>query len=314
MDKRQRGDSGWLSISIAELNTISLIYETGNFGRVAEIMGINTSLVSYRVNKLEKNLGFKIFERDGKTISNPTKLGYKFIQSSQDILAIILRNFSDAIVSSSTNLYTGEVAALTFLPRLIQRYEVKFNKRIRLQVYNNLAVLDSVIKRRASLGIVSFINFKEIKGYIPLLSQEKIFSDEIIIICPKEWKDEIKGPISVENLSNLIKTKPFIGRTYGSGIEALMEQWFRRNDLVFPKQEFSFSNSSSVISAVSRGMGFSMVFKTQVLPLLDAGMVLGFSLDPMFKRNFHLIMLKNSVDQETLKVAKFLERGMLEDT
>lgn len=307
----QKDGGGWLNITIAELNTISLIHATRNFGQVAEIMGINTSLVSYRVQKIEKNLGFKIFERTGKSIGNPTKLGYRLIHTAQDILAIIQSNFPDAIASTSMNLATGEVPALTFLPRLIQKYEAKFNKRVKLEVCSNLSVVNSVINRKANIGIVSFMNFKEIKEYLPLIAQRKIFSDEIIMIFPKEWEEEITPPISIEELSNLIETKPFIGRTRGSGIGALLEQWFRRKNIPFPKQEFSFFNSSSIISAVSRGMGFSMVFKTQVLPLLDTGMILGCSFDPPFMGNFNLITLKDSIEQETLRMAKFLETEII---
>ncbi|MEM0159606.1 MAG: LysR family transcriptional regulator [Candidatus Micrarchaeaceae archaeon] len=313
MVKDQRYESGWLNISIGDLNTVCLIYETMNFDKVAKIMGINKSLVSYRLQKMEKNLGFKIFKRDGKRIEKPTELGYKFIRSAQDILAIILRNFPDTVAINDTIISTGEVPALTFLPRLIQRYENKFNKSIKLEVSNNLSVLNNVINGKASIGIVSSTNFKEIKDYLPLISQKKIFTDEIVLILPKEWENDIKTPISINDLLTLFKTKPFIGRTHGSGIQALMEQWLRKNNIPFPKQEFSFSNSSSVISAVSRGMGFSMVFKTQVLPLLGANMFLACSMDPPLIGGFNLIMLKHSVNQEAFRIAKFIETEILKD-
>ncbi len=311
MNKSHNKDSGWLDISIADLNTISLINETRNFGKVARIMGINKSLVSYRVQKIEECLGFKIFERDGKTLGKPTMLGYRLIQSAQNILAIILRNFPDALESNGVNLSTGEVPALTFLPRLIRIFESHYSGRVKLEVCNNLSVLNNVIRRKTSIGIVSFMNFKEIKGYLPLISHKKIFSDEIILICPNAWENEFKPPISLDLLSNLIENKPFIGRTRGSGMAALLEQWFRRNDIPLPEPKYSFINSSSVISAVFRGMGFSMVYKTQVSPLLDTGMILGFSVDPPLFQNFNLIFRKDSVDQETLRFAKFIETSLI---
>lgn len=308
MDKIRNEKSGWENLSVSDFNTISLIYDTNNFTKVGEIMGVDTSLVSYRLKKIEKNLGFTVFERKGKTIAKPTKPGYKLIQLSQDILSIISTNFPNSVLHNNINLSTGEVMALTVLPNIIQRYEVRFNRKIKLEVYNNLSVIKRVISGKSSAGIVSFLKFKEIRDFLPSLYQKKIFADEVIVIFPRESKNEINSPISLADLSNLLQSKVYIGRTFGSGIGGLLENWFKKNDIQFPKQYFSFPNSSSVISAVSRGMGFSMVYRTQVSPLLDTDLIYGCSLSPKLIGNFTMIMLKDLVDQETLKFTKFLER------
>lgn len=80
---------------LRHIDYVYAIYKEKSFTRAAEQLYISQPSLSATIKKLEKDLGYPIFERTGKEIT-PTYIGEKFIKAAEEIL-IIKKNLENEV-------------------------------------------------------------------------------------------------------------------------------------------------------------------------------------------------------------------------
>ena len=78
------------------LKTFVAVYETRNFSLAAEKMFKTQPTISIQIKKLENELGFKLFERNGKQLILPTK-------QAEFLEAVFMNSSCDKIKSKKRN-------------------------------------------------------------------------------------------------------------------------------------------------------------------------------------------------------------------
>lgn len=109
-----------------QMDYILELSRTLNFNRAAENLFITQPTLSYQIKTLEEELGFRIFDRRGKTVQL-TPAGVQFTETLQNIRNELQRaieqaqNFS-ARYSASLSIGMGVRSMLLRLPEAIVRF------------------------------------------------------------------------------------------------------------------------------------------------------------------------------------------------
>jgi DNA-binding transcriptional LysR family regulator len=107
-------------ISLYHLETLLWISRLGTFGAAAERLNTTQPAVSARIRELENQIGFRLFERAGRTMALTVR-GRDFVQECEPLWASIERTllqpgrFEGA--SGIVRIGAGEIAAATCLPQ-----------------------------------------------------------------------------------------------------------------------------------------------------------------------------------------------------
>jgi DNA-binding transcriptional LysR family regulator len=130
------------NFDLAQLEIFRLVIEQGTFTRVAEDLGLSQPAVSKSIQRLEKSLGFKLFEhRRGR--SAPTQEAVLFYENVKLTLASAARlsEHAQEIGESkvgSIQILSHPFGALTVLPPVIQEFRRTHpDVHIRVQTANS---------------------------------------------------------------------------------------------------------------------------------------------------------------------------------
>lgn len=160
------------------LDYVYAVYQEKSFTKAAERLFISQPALSATVKKLEKELGYPIFERCGKEMV-PTYLGEKYILATEQILMIqknleqelddLLQLRKGKIILGSTTFIVSNV-----LPRILKQFR-QMNPGVEIQI---LVEQSTVLREKLEKGLVDIaidnaLDREPEYKYIPLL-QERI--------------------------------------------------------------------------------------------------------------------------------------------
>ena len=94
------------------LKTFVVVYETRNFSVAAKQMFKTQPTISVQIQKLETELGFKLFERKGKQLILPTKQAeflYPKVVDSLNSLASVFAQAKNAKISRRTAYWLAPI-------------------------------------------------------------------------------------------------------------------------------------------------------------------------------------------------------------
>lgn len=177
---------------------------TLNFSRAADNMFISQPTLSYQIKLLEEELGFSIFERNGKGISI-TPAGEQFISNLVDIREQLKRAIEQGQNYSSQ--YKDDISislmvrqAVYFLPEAIKIF-TQIHPDIQISCkFQYIGGLESFLKNETDI----LFSLEEHVKQIPGILVYPFFKSKIYLIVNKE--DELAQ-------KNLITEKDLYGRT-----------------------------------------------------------------------------------------------------
>lgn len=106
-------------ISLYHLETLLWISRLGTFGAAAERLNTTQPGVSARIRELEHQIGFRLFERAGRTMALTVR-GREFVRECEPLWTSIERTFLQSGrfegASGIVRIGAGEIAAATCLP------------------------------------------------------------------------------------------------------------------------------------------------------------------------------------------------------
>lgn len=207
---------------------LSIAYETFyevachlSFSKAAEVMCISQPAVSKQVKKLESELGVRLFERKGNTISlsppgekllihlRKARLIEKRIASDIDIIKVQSEAKGELRIGASTTL------SLYVLPKVLSSFARKWPQmRITLINRNTENVLRALVNEEIDLAVV------EDKHESNALHYDFFMDDTIIPVCSKH------SPFAGQSITlDELKSVPLVIREVGSGT---LSAWSRK--------------------------------------------------------------------------------------
>jgi len=276
-------------MEIRQLEIFLSVAKMSSFSKAAEELFVSQPTVSAQINSLEKTLGVQLFIRNAKVVTL-TKAGIDFMVYAKKILtlrdqAVFCASGEDRSISGSIDIISSTIPAQHLLPDIIASFKKSWhNISFRVKQSDSSRVAAEMSGFRFDFGMVGTIPDDDRFVCTP------VYDDELVLITPNDIAQE-SGSVH-EPFQELILKTPFIMRESGSGTRAEIESLLKKIGVMPENLQVPafFSDAHSILLAVSRGMGISLVSKVAAAMYVEAGMLTAIEMnDPLFHRQIYLI-------------------------
>ncbi|MGM0165447.1 hypothetical protein IGI39_000389 [Enterococcus sp. AZ135] len=229
------------------LKTFVAVYETRNFSLAAEKMFKTQPTISIQIKKLENELGFKLFERNGKQLILPTKqaefLYPKVVESLNSLSGIFAQAKDSSNFKTDCLLACSNTTAVYLLPKIMSDLVEAFPAlAFEIRIMNSQEVIDAVEKNKAHIGLIE----KAIVS--PLIKKDFVYRDELV-------------------LAGNIESDFWILRENDSGMYYINENYLYTNHL--NPQIIKANNSEVILALLENGLGKSIISKLALTDSLN---------------------------------------------
>lgn len=250
------------SLDLKELEAFSAVASTLSFSRAAELLGISQSTVSIRIRNFENRFGQKFFYRNGWQVALTQKgeLLNRQINSLFQLLSSIERTITSKSEEEIIRISAGESVFISLFPGLTNSFremhpEVDFN----IEINETMKSISDLRFGMVDVALIGWI--KEGIYENEPFNVVEIGEDELVLIVPLEHP---LAQFEEATPAEIIKYD-YIARRKTSGvqhavIDMLYNEGFSETDL---RVRGVMDNASSVIMAVHKNLGVSIVSKMQ---------------------------------------------------
>ena len=268
------------------LQVFSTVARLLSFTKAAEALHMTQPAVTFQIRQLEDYFNTRLFDRTHNRISLTTA-GH------------LVKDYADQIISLYSEMdnevrkLTGDVlgplvlgASTTIgeyvIPSILGQYQNKFpDVAVRLHVANTEGVLHMVESNEIDIGIVEGpVSNKNLVSRV-------CWNDELVIVTPPGHALASAGPVNIEEVVKY----PFISREEGSGTREVILEYLQSAGLDMSDLNLTmeFGSPESIKSAVSAGLGISILSIATLDKELELGRLAKVSLDPPLKRPFSIV-------------------------
>lgn len=236
---------------IRELKTLLMVAKEGTFAAAGSKIGLTQAAVSAQMQRLEEELGLKLFDKVGRS-SELNATGRQILEQSKDIIDRYnaLGTSNDTTVGELT-LKVGAISSAqrTSLPHILQKYfDVQPNVRIKVLPGVSINLVDLVDSSELSMALTILPPF-------PLhadLIWRPLASEPYVCVVPKdceqtEWR-------------TALKSLPFIryDRTSFGGRQV---DRFLQREAIEVKDKCEADELEALIGLVAAGTGVALIPK-----------------------------------------------------
>ncbi len=266
-----------------------------SFSKAAEATYLTQPTISTHISSLEKELGVKLVDRNGKE-SRPTKHGRAFynyainIINTRDRAVIAMTDLANEI-AGTVDIKTSGIPGQFIVPEIIAGFHQKYPRvSFNVEQSDTGKVWDDIQENLGDIGFSGYYINNSLKCCL-------LLTDRPVVITPRNEKfTEIrkkKDKISIDDLMD----EDFIWREEGSATRRTFEEWAKshgHNDL----STVAVINSiEGIKECVRNGMGVSVMSKTAARGEQenDGGPIMVFELEDMdMEREFYMIYNRNT--------------------
>lgn len=264
---------------LKHIDYVYAVYREKSFTRAATKLYISQPSLSATIKKIESEIGYPIFERNGKDIT-PTYIGEKYIRAAEEILIIknnleneiddLLKLRKGSIVLGSTTFIVSNV-----LPDILKAFGKEYpGIDIKILVEQSTVLQEKLEKGLVDIAIDNAISQNPNYTHIPL------FKEHILIGVPAEWDinnkyrdfrisdKKIKESSCVYDKLpkidiSVFENKDFIFLKSGNKMRQIANSIFAEKRLT-PKISFEFDQLMTSISFAKSGFGACFLTDTIV--------------------------------------------------
>ncbi|WP_226673746.1 LysR family transcriptional regulator [Rossellomorea aquimaris] len=182
--------------------------EFSHFRKAAERLYISQPTVTVHIKQLEKELGVKLFEREGKKIKL-TEAGRSYLKHAKRLIEIYeegitaLQSISQGY-TKTLKMAISPLIADNVLPFVLKQFlETHPQVEISVEIIESDEIEKAVLEERVDIGLSCLPCFS------PELEQTLLFTDKVILVAPHDGRDfESAPPLEEEELlsSNYLLT------------------------------------------------------------------------------------------------------------
>jgi DNA-binding transcriptional LysR family regulator len=295
-----------MNISFRQLRVFLEVAQTGSVTRAAEALHLTPPAVSMQIKEVEAQVGLKLFDRSGRTLSLSTA-GEYFVVHAKRLLAA-LRDAENAMGRFKRlehgTLTVGMVStAKYFVPRLLALFH---DEHPGIDVRLVVAANREALLARMDSGEVEL----SVMGRPPrelAARAEPFAAHPLVFVCPPGHELLRIGHPPVAALAPY----PFIVREQGSGTRNAMENFFAEHRFE-PRITMEMGSNETIKQAVMAGMGVSFLslhtlgleLRTGLLHLVEVE-------GTPVMRHWHVVHLQSRVLSPAAEAFRYflLERG-----
>ena len=291
-----------INYTLKQLYSFEAVVRLGGFTSASKELHITQPAVYMQVQQLQKNIGSKIFNINGKTIT-PTFIGKKIYETA--VKAINVVENSKLEIEQSLNPNSGHLqiavatTANSFVSNLLSKFKKEFPKMtFYMDVTNRHALLDNLKNKNADLVIMG-----EPPKNIPLISKAFMKNPLIAIVHPD---NELlsKKKISIKDLNKEI----LLTREIGSGTRITIERF---TGLDF-NSDIQINSNEAIVEAVQAGLGIGFVSKHSVSLQLKNNIIKQLDVAPFpIIRQWHIV---HHAEAELSPIARRFKQFVIDNT
>ena len=255
-----------MAVTLTQLAAFVCVVRRGSVTAAAEELFVTQPSVSAAVAALEREVGAKLLERDGRGL-RPTAAGAAFAPYAQHVLGLLEEGARAAREAVSGERATLRISAVTsagdhVVPPLIRAFrDAHPELDIDLHIGNRREVFAGLLDHQADVAIT---------GRVPdddRLVGEAFGVNEIVLVTAPDDPLAKRRWVAVEELGG----RPWLLREPGSGSRAMAEEWLRQRGLVPPV--LTLGSNTAVREAARAGLGIGLVSRTSAALELRVGLL-----------------------------------------
>ena len=291
-----------INYTLKQLYSFEAVVRLGGFTSASKELHITQPAVYMQVQQLQQNIGAKIFNINGKTIT-PTFIGKKIYETA--VKAINVVENSKLEIEQSLNPNTGHLqiavatTANSFVSNLLSKFKKEFPKMtFYMDVTSRRALLDNLKNKNADLVIMG-----EPPKNIPLISSAFMKNPLIAIVHPDNELLSKKN-ISIKDLSK----ETLLTREISSGTRITIERF---TGLDF-NSDIQINSNEAIVEAVQAGLGIGFVSKHSVNQQLKNNIIKQLDVAPFpIIRQWHIV---HHAEAELSPIARRFKQFIIDNT
>ena len=269
-----------------QLHIFCKVVELKSFSKAGDAVHISQPTISSHIKDLEDHFGCRLIDRLSKNVS-PTKAGELLYDYARQLLA--LKDETETAISEFQGKIKGSLSAggstipgTYMLPKLMGGFLALYpGVNLSLTIGDTLKITTETANGNIEISIVGALSDSK------MVSQEKIFNDEMRLIICENHKWAARSSVT---LDELVK-EPFILREDGSGTRKAIEDSLRNvgascDDL---NAVVEMGSTEAVIQGVKNGVGVSIVSPVALSDVLSSKSISVLSIEGVsLSRSFYL--------------------------
>jgi len=291
-----------INYTLKQLYSFEAVVRLGGFTSASKELHITQPAVYMQVQQLQKNIGAKLFNINGKTIT-ATFIGKKIYETAVGAINVVEN--SKLEIDQSLNPDSGHLqiavatTANSFVSRLLSRFKKEYPKMtFYIDVTNRQALLDNLKNNNADLVIMG-----EPPKNIPLISSAFMKNPLIAIVHPDNAL-LTKKKISIKDLNK----ETLLTREIGSGTRITIERF---TGLDF-NSDIQINSNEAIVEAVQAGLGIGFVSKHSVSLQLKNNIIKQLDVAPFpIIRQWHIV---HHAEAELSPIARRFKQFVIENT
>jgi len=291
-----------INYTLKQLYSFEAVVRLGGFTSASKELHITQPAVYMQVQQLQKNIGAKLFNVNGKTITS-TFIGKKIYETA--VRAINVVENSKLEIDQSLNPDSGHLqiavatTANSFVSRLLSRFKKEYPKMtFYIDVTNRHALLDNLKNNNADLVIMG-----EPPKNIPLISSA-FMKNPLIAIAHPDNELLTKKKISIKDLNK----ETLLTREIGSGTRITIERF---TGLDF-NSDIQINSNEAIVEAVQAGLGIGFVSKHSVNLQLKNNIIKQLDVAPFpIIRQWHIV---HHAEAELSPIARRFKQFVIDNT
>ena len=256
-------------MNLNQLHYFSRLAETQHYTKAAEELDISQPSLSHAISSLEKELGTRLFEKQGRNVVL-TKYGAIFQEYVDESLKVLETGVKK--VRSLTGQTEGlvELAYIytlgsEFVPRIVSdfiRTHEELKVRFHFTVGNTSEVIQGIKEERFDIGFCSMAERESGIQFTP------VGMENLVVVVPKGH------PLSYEKAVDLEQAAayPQIFYTSNSGLRPVIDRMFEQVK-VRPQIAYEIEEDGSMAGLVAQNFGIAVMPEIPVLKQLEVDVV-----------------------------------------
>jgi len=291
-----------INYTLKQLYSFEAVVRLGGFTSASKELHITQPAVYMQVQQLQKNIGAKLFNINGKTIT-ATFIGKKIYETAVGAINVVEN--SKLEIDQSLNPDSGHLqiavatTANSFVSRLLSRFKKEYPKMtFYIDVTNRQALLDNLKNNNADLVIMG-----EPPKNIPLISSA-FMKNPLIAIAHPDNELLTKKKISIKDLNK----ETLLTREIGSGTRITIERF---TGLDF-SSDIQINSNEAIVEAVQAGLGIGFVSKHFVNLQLKNNIIKQLDVAPFpIIRQWHIV---HHAEAELSPIARRFKQFVIDNT
>lgn len=280
-------------MNLTWLQTFIFIVEKKSLTKAAQALHLTQPAVSKQLNSLERFYGTSLLHRTSRYVE-VTEAGKMVYEYSKQILAKI--NESHAAVQAlqkdlcgSLILGASTIPGEYILPAALGRFqELHPQVKAKLEISDSTEIGQLIMDAKLEAGMIGAALDN------PVLCQEHITNDELVVIAPFQHHLANELSITFED----ILEEPLIVREAGSGTQLVIESKLKEKGIAPEKLNIrlELGSTAAVVNAVAAGLGISLVSRFAVKNRIDAEEIAVLNIEGLpLERGLYFVTRKDQV-------------------